>query len=56
MPFYEYICGKCGKKFGETLTFKERETRKMRCPKCRSGVLQRVIEPFFAATSKKSAG
>jgi putative FmdB family regulatory protein len=54
MPLYEYICKKCQKKFSEVLTIKERDTKKVRCPKCQSAELDKVIEPFFAQTSKKS--
>ncbi|MCI0746063.1 MAG: zinc ribbon domain-containing protein [Verrucomicrobia subdivision 3 bacterium] len=54
MPFYEYVCRKCHKKFGEVLTLKEQETKKVRCPKCHSQDLEKVIEPFFAVTAKKS--
>jgi putative FmdB family regulatory protein len=54
MPLYEYFCKKCKKKFGEILTVKEHDTRKMRCPKCKSEDMEKVIEPFTAVTSKKS--
>jgi putative FmdB family regulatory protein len=54
MPYYEYICKKCHKKFGEVLTIKERDTKRVRCPKCESTELDKVIEPFFAHTSKKA--
>jgi putative FmdB family regulatory protein len=54
MPLYEYLCSKCGKKFSEVLTIKEHETKKVRCPKCQSSELQKIIEPFFAKTARKS--
>jgi putative FmdB family regulatory protein len=54
MPFYEYICNKCHRKFGETLTVKEHDTKKIHCPKCKSVDLSKVIEPFTPVTSKKS--
>jgi putative FmdB family regulatory protein len=54
MPLYEYICNKCHKKFGEVLTIKEHDSKKIRCPKCKSEDLATVIEPFAAITSKKS--
>ena len=56
MPLYEYICKKCHKKFGEVLTLKEHDAKKVRCPKCKSGDLEHVIEPFFAKTSSKTGG
>lgn len=56
MPLYEYICKKCHKKFAEVLTFKEHDTKKLQCPKCKSKELEKVIEPFFAKTSSKTGG
>lgn len=56
MPLYEYICKTCHKKFGEVLTIKEHGTKKVRCPKCKSEDLEKVIEPFFAKTSSKTGG
>ena len=56
MPYYEYICRKCHKKFGEVLTLKEHEERKVQCPQCKGKDLEPVLEPFFAKTSKKSSG
>ena len=54
MPLYEYICKKCHKKFGEVLTIKEHEKKKLQCPKCKGQDLEHVIEPFFARTSSKT--
>jgi len=54
MPVYEYICRKCRHQFGEVLTMKEHETTKVHCPKCHSEDLEKVIEPFFAKTAKKT--
>jgi putative FmdB family regulatory protein len=56
MPLYEYVCRKCHHKFGEVLTLKEHDTKKIRCPKCHSENLQKVIEPFFAKTASKTGG
>jgi putative FmdB family regulatory protein len=56
MPLYEYLCKKCHKTFGEVLTIKEHETKKVRCPKCKSRDLEHVLEPFFAKTSSKTDG
>lgn len=56
MPLYEYICKKCDKKFAEVLTFKEHDSKKLQCPKCKSKDLEKVIEPFFAKTSSKTGG
>jgi putative FmdB family regulatory protein len=54
MPLYEYACRKCGKKFSEVLTIKEHDTKKVRCPKCQTKEVEKVIEPFFAKTARKS--
>lgn len=54
MPFYEYVCRKCGQKFSEVLTIKEHDTKKIRCPKCQTKEVEKVIEPFFAKTARKS--
>jgi len=54
MPLYEYVCRKCGKKFAEVLTIKEHETKKLQCPKCQSTELEKLIEPFYAKTARKS--
>lgn len=56
MPLYEYVCRKCHKKFGEVLSFKEHDTKKLHCPKCKSADLEKVIEPFFARTASKTSG
>ena len=54
MPLYEYICNKCQKKFSEVLTIKAHGTKKIHCPKCKSGDVAKVIEPFFAKTPSKT--
>ena len=54
MPVYEYVCRKCGEKIAEVLTIKEHETKKVECPKCQSTEVDKIIEPFFAKTSRKS--
>ncbi len=56
MPLYEYVCRKCHTKFGEVLTVKEHDSKKLHCPKCKSADLEKVIEPFFAKTSSKTHG
>ena len=54
MPLYDYICSNCQKLFSEVLTVKEHETKKIRCPKCQSDRVEKVIEPVRVVTSKKS--
>jgi putative FmdB family regulatory protein len=56
MPLYEYICRECRKKFSEVLTVKEHDTKRIRCPQCKSADVEPVIEPFFAKTTRKSTG
>jgi putative FmdB family regulatory protein len=54
MPTYDYVCKKCKKKFSAMMRLSERETKKIKCPKCASLDVSQVIQPFFATTSKKS--
>ena len=54
MPLYEYLCSNCQKLFSEVLTIKEHDTKKIRCPKCQSDRVEKVIEPVSVVTSKKS--
>ena len=54
MPLYEYICNGCKKLFSEVLTIKEHETRKIRCPKCQSRKVEKVVESVNVLTARKS--
>ncbi|MCD6340124.1 MAG: zinc ribbon domain-containing protein [Verrucomicrobia bacterium] len=54
MPTYEYRCAKCGKRFSKTMSVKELESVKVKCPKCSSARVVREISGFFANTSRKS--
>ena len=54
MPVYDYGCLKCGKSFSLTMTITEHDTRKVRCPSCRSTRVRQALSSFFAQTSKKS--
>lgn len=54
MPIYEFLCKKCNKTFGLTLSIKEREEGKISCPACGSKQVESLLAPFFAKTSKKS--
>ena len=56
MPLYECICRKCHNKFDQVLTIKEHGTKEVRCAKCQSTDLEKVIEPFFAKTASKTRG
>jgi putative FmdB family regulatory protein len=54
MPIYDFVCGKCKKKFSLTLSISEYEKTKTRCPKCKSADVRRQISSFQTITSKKS--
>ena len=55
MPTYEYACRQCKKTFTDKQTFQEHDEHKqIKCPKCGSLDVQRVISRTFAKTSKKS--
>ncbi len=54
MPVYDYKCGKCGKTFSMIMNIKEKETKKIKCPKCKSVRVKPVYSGFFAVTSRKS--
>jgi putative FmdB family regulatory protein len=54
VPSYEYHCEACKATFTRTLTVKEHHEKKVRCPKCGSLRVTRVVSRFFALTSRKS--
>lgn len=54
MPVYEFMCGKCKEAFELVLSVSEYETKKFRCPKCKSTKVKRQISSFQTITSKKS--
>lgn len=54
MPNYEFRCQKCNKKYALTLSIREREEEKFKCPKCGSRKNLPVFGGFYAKTSKKS--
>lgn len=56
MPFYEYECTECGKKFTiEQSMQKHSEQKKPRCPDCKkSKPVERDLSPAYVQTSKKS--
>jgi len=54
MPSYDFKCMACRKRFTETQTFEEHDRKRVKCPKCGSGKVERVIGAIFAKTSKKS--
>ena len=54
MPDYDFRCTECRKRFTETQTFEEHDHKRVKCPKCGSQKVERVIGAVFAKTSKKS--
>lgn len=54
MPVYEYICKKCNKEFTISMSLQEKESKKVKCPECKSVRTQQVFSTFVANTSKKS--
>ncbi|MBM3286416.1 MAG: zinc ribbon domain-containing protein [Candidatus Eisenbacteria bacterium] len=54
MPTYDYRCKECGKSFSVSMTIKEHDRRRPKCPKCSSSKVQQKISIFHAITSKKS--
>jgi len=55
MPSYDFKCTECRKRFAETQTFEEHDRgKRVKCPKCGSQKVERVIGAIFAKTSKKS--
>jgi putative FmdB family regulatory protein len=54
MPVYEYHCDKCQRAVTLTLSIREREKGKVKCPKCGSKALRQLLSTFVSQTSRKS--
>jgi putative FmdB family regulatory protein len=54
MPTYDYRCDACKKKFSLVMTVSEHDTKRVRCPKCKSVRVTQQIQSFYAVTSSKS--
>jgi len=54
MPTYEYLCTACRKKFSLTISLREHETGKVKCPRCGSSKVEQQFGHFFSKTSRKS--
>ncbi len=54
MPYYDYQCSQCRRKFTVQQTFEEHGRKRVKCPKCGTQEIERVIGTVFAKTSKKS--
>ena len=51
MPIYEFRCLKCGKIFELLKLKKEDEAVKMKCPKCNSPEIERVLSSVSVISS-----
>jgi putative FmdB family regulatory protein len=55
MPTYEYKCTECRKRFTVQESFEEHDRhQRVKCPKCGSQKVERILGAVFAKTSKKS--
>ena len=54
MPAYDFRCTSCSKKFTLTMTIKQREASRIKCPKCGVGKPEPLFGAFYARTSRKS--
>lgn len=55
MAYYDYQCGKCGKRFTVKQTFAEYDRkRKPKCPKCGGQKVKQMLSAIFVKTGKKS--
>ena len=54
MPTYEFKCRKCGEEFTLRERISEMGKRKVTCPKCKSGDVERLLSGFYARTPRKS--
>jgi putative FmdB family regulatory protein len=53
MPIYEFRCSDCDERF-EALCKVGSNGRRLRCPHCRGGHLERLMSGFFASGGAKS--
>ncbi len=54
MPVYEFHCDKCQREVTLTLSIREHEKGKVKCPKCGSTALRPLLSTFVSQTSRKS--
>lgn len=54
MPFYDYICLDCSKRFDVFMSFSEYGTRRVACPHCKSRNVRRGIPRVRVAKSEES--
>ncbi len=54
MPAYDFHCEKCKKKFAKTMSFEERDRKRVECPHCNSKKVRQVLTAVSVKTSSKS--
>ena len=54
MPRYEFMCEKCHKPFGLTMTISDHQKAKPKCPTCKGTKITPQLGGFMAQTSKRS--
>jgi putative FmdB family regulatory protein len=54
MPFYDYICLNCSKRFDVFMSFSEYGTHRVTCPHCQSQNVRRGIPRVRVAKSEES--
>ena len=52
MPIYEFLCLGCGHQF-QSLVMREREEKELKCPKCQSEKLKKLISRVTYHASEK---
>ena len=54
MALYTYHCPACDEDFDVEMKPTEVGKKKIKCPECKNGKVERVYTAFFAKTSRKS--
>jgi putative FmdB family regulatory protein len=61
MPYYEYECTKCGKKFEALQSFEEHDRHEeheghtpLKCPDCGSQKTEQLLSSVYVITARKS--
>ena len=54
MPTYEFVCAACRKKFTLVMTFSEKDSKRVTCPKCKSRRVKQRFTSVYTQTSNKS--
>jgi putative FmdB family regulatory protein len=54
MPTYEFKCLNCKNKFQITESITKYDSKKIKCPKCGKGKLERIYSGVYVQTSSKS--